>query len=189
MQAEDGALLLFLARAALAGRLETPPLSKALQAPGASFVTLKQGEALRGCMGTLTPFRALYEDVEANAMAAAFRDPRFTPLTQAELPTTRIEVSVLSPSTPLIAQSEALALAQLRPGEDGVILEYGIQRATFLPQVWEDLSAPRAFLAALKRKAGLAENFWSADLRLRRYSVEKWAEAEDGAGLLQERRR
>ena len=119
----------------------------------------------------------LREDLRANAQAAAFDDPRFPPLNAEELDTTRVEVSVLSRPEPLSFADEADCLAQLRPGVDGVILEYGWHRATFLPQVWEQLPEPRQFMAHLKRKAGLAPDFWSGDLRLSRYGVEKFKEA------------
>lgn len=188
MRTEEGAMLLAIARAAISGSLEMPHPTEILLAPGASFVTLTQAGELRGCMGSLQPYRSLRDDVQANAMAAAFRDPRFPPLTHDELPFIHIEVSVLSAAESIVAASETEALAQLRPGRDGVILEYGPQRATFLPQVWDDLKDKQQFIVALKRKAGLAADFWAPDLRLSRYTVEKWAEADDGETLLQSRR-
>ncbi len=180
MHPDEGAVLLAVARGAIASSLDLPKGSSALQNAGASFVTLKQYGALRGCMGTLEPQRSLWEDVHANALAAAFRDPRFPPLTRDELAITQIEVSVLSESRALTAQTEAEALAQLQPNLHGVILEYERQRATFLPQVWQDFPDKRAFLEALKRKAGLAPNFWSPDIKIRVYTVEKWSELEAG---------
>lgn len=182
MHPDDGAVLLAVARGAIAGSLDLPKGSPALQNAGASFVTLSQDGELRGCMGSLEAHRPLLEDVHANALAAAFRDPRFPPLTRDELPNTRIEVSVLSDSRPLTALTEAEVLAQLQPNLHGVILEYEQHRATFLPQVWQDLPDKQAFLAALKRKAGLAPNFWSPDITIRVYTVEKWSEAETDAG-------
>ncbi len=146
--------------------------------PGASFVTLTRHGELRGCIGSLEAWRPLAEDVAANARAAAFRDPRFAPLTAGELAGIRVEVSLLTPAQPLPWRDEAEALAQLRPGIDGVILIAGRHRATFLPQVWEQLPDPANFLAHLKRKAGLAADYWGSDLRLERYTVEKWREGE-----------
>ncbi len=170
-----------LARASIARALgepvDSPPRPGWLAAPGAVFVTLTRGGALRGCIGSLQARRSLAEDVEENARLAAFADPRFPPLTRAELADTHIEVSVLSPAEPLAFNDEADALKQLRPGVDGVILEYGRHRATFLPQVWRQLSDPRDFLAQLKRKAGLPADFWHPDIRLYRYTVEKYEEA------------
>ncbi|HUO45039.1 MAG TPA: AmmeMemoRadiSam system protein A [Burkholderiales bacterium] len=175
-----GSILLPLARAAIARQLN---LSAAvddsapwLRAIGASFVTLKKDVELRGCIGTLEAQRPLGLDVAANAIAAAFRDPRFAPLRHDEFDAVRIEVSVLSPSAPLAFRDEADALAQLRSGRDGVIFESDGRRSTFLPQVWEQLPEPRLFLAQLKIKAGLPHDFWSPRVRLARYTVSKWHE-------------
>ncbi len=133
---------------------------------------------MRGCIGSLQAHRDLAGDVRANAVAAALRDPRFEPLSAAELGRTRVEVSVLTPAQPLTFRSEAEALAQLRPGVDGVIFTCGRHRSTFLPQVWEQLPDATQFMAQLKRKAGLAADFWSEDVQLSRYQVRKWKEAE-----------
>jgi AmmeMemoRadiSam system protein A len=179
---EQGRLLIALARNAIGGDFGEPaadlPHPDWLDEPGAVFVTLTQQGELRGCIGSLEAHRRLIDDVQSNARAAAFKDPRFAPLSQDELPTTRIEVSILSPAEPMRFSSEADALAQLRPGIDGVILEHGWHRATFLPQVWEQLPEPHQFMANLKRKAGLAANFWAEDLSLSRYQVEKFKEKE-----------
>lgn len=130
-----------------------------LQAPGASFVTLQRDGALRGCMGSLAPHRPLVVDVAHNAFAAAFRDPRFPPLAAAELPGLALHVSVLGPPQPLEVASESELLACLRPGVDGLVLDEGALRATFLPAVWSQLSSPRDFVAHLKRKAGLPADY------------------------------
>ena len=179
---ELGDVLLTLARAAIGDRLgvvaRAAPSHVALAADGATFVTLRMGGELRGCIGTLEAHRALGADVRANAVAAAFRDPRFTPLTFGEFTATAIEVSVLGRSEPLPAVDERDALARLRPGVDGVILACGHRRATFLPQVWEQLPDPREFLAALKRKAGMPASFWSPEMRVSRYTVASWQQAE-----------
>jgi hypothetical protein len=100
------------------------------------------------------------------------------PLAEGELERTRVEVSLLTPATPMNFSSEEDAIAQMRPGIDGMILEYGMHRGTFLPQVWESLPAPRLFMAHLKQKAGLPADFWSPDLKLSRYEVQKWKEPE-----------
>lgn len=185
---EKGLLLTTLARAAIARELDgsppAPPIAEALAAadldwlaqPGAVFVTLTRRGELRGCIGSLEARRPLREDVEANARAAAFADPRFPPLTREELDQVRVEVSLLTPAEPLSFTSEADALGRLRPGRDGVILEYGPRQATFLPQVWAQLPEPSAFLAHLKRKAGLDPTFWDDGIRLFRYRVEKYQE-------------
>ncbi len=177
-----GRLLTALARAVIARRFGLTaaalPHPGWLDAPGAAFVTLTLNGALRGCIGSLEAHRGLAADIEANAQAAAFADPRFPPLGRDELDKVRVEVSILSPPEPFRVRDEADALARLRPGIDGVILSQGIHRATFLPQVWEVLPEPRDFLAQLKRKAGLPADFWAPDLRLMRYRVEKHAEGE-----------
>ncbi len=147
-----------------------------LAAPAATFVTLTRDGRLRGCIGTLEARRALRDDVVGNACAAAFEDPRFTPLTVEELDGLRVEVSLLSPATPIDCHSEAELLGAVRPGVDGLVLECGKQRATFLPQVWGELPEPSEFLAALRRKARLESDFWSDEMRFWRYTVEKFEE-------------
>ena len=180
--APPGHLLPPIARAAIAGALGQPSHADEsepwLQQPGASFVTLQLAGKLRGCIGSLEAHRPLLQDVKANATAAALRDPRFAPLTLAELAQTHIEVSVLTPPEPLTFRSEAQALAQLRPGIDGVVLEYGDYRSTFLPQVWEQLPTAAEFMRHLKQKAGLPPDFWDERLKLCRYHVRKWAEPQ-----------
>ncbi len=154
-----------------------PPLSE----PGAAFVTLHHGGRLRGCIGSLEARRPLVTDVAENAWAAAFRDPRFPPLTPAELAGLAVHVSVLGPPEPLPpAASEAEAAALLRPGIDGVILEADGRRGTFLPAVWEQLPDPARFLRHLKLKAGLPQEGWSPSYRLWRYTTESFGEDEDG---------
>lgn len=146
--------------------------SPALRAPRASFVTLERGGALRGCMGTLEAVRSAVEDVARNAFAAAFRDPRFPPLTGEELAVLDLHVSLLSAPEPLMFVSQDDLIAQLRPGMDGLILEDSGQRGTFLPAVWEKLPDPREFLRQLKLKAGLAPDHESPLLRAWRYTAE-----------------
>ncbi|MBL0730087.1 AmmeMemoRadiSam system protein B [Piscinibacter sp. HJYY11] len=176
-----GPALVTIARRAIAEALglEAPasplPDLPALAQPGATFVTLhdREGE-LRGCVGRLEAARPLLDDVRANAVAAAFHDHRFPPLLASEWPGLRVEVSLLDAPQPMPVHGEAEALAALRPGEDGVILEWQGRRATFLPQVWEQLPDARSFLSSLKRKAGLAADFWSDDVTLSRYRVRKF---------------
>ena len=176
-----GPALLLCARNAIAAELgqavQPEPSHPALNSPGATFVTLTQGGDLRGCIGSLEAHRPLERDVRANAVAAAFRDPRFPPLTLAELPRTRVEVSLLTAPQPIQFKDEADALRQLRPNVDGVILVAGHRRSTFLPQVWEQLPEPRVFMAHLKQKAGLPADWWSSEVQLQRYEVRKWKEA------------
>ena len=143
---------------------------------GSAFVTLRQDGALRGCIGSLEAWRPLAEDIAQNAVAAALHDRRFPPVNATELDRLEVEVSLLTPSIPLPCIDEADARRQLRPGIDGVVLEYGQHRATFLPQVWDSLPEAADFLSELKQKAGLPADFWHPDLQLRRYGVEKFCE-------------
>lgn len=182
MSTERGLVLTRMARASIARTLgetvDEPPHPDWLKSPGAVFVTLTRNGELRGCIGSLKARRSLEQDVVENARMAAFGDPRFPPLTRAELDDTRVEVSVLSEAQPIVFTDEADALGKLRPGIDGVILEWGRHRATFLPQVWQQLPEPRDFMAHLKRKAGLPADFWDDGVRLYRYTVEKYEEDE-----------
>ena len=176
-----GRTLLTLARSAIAEELGLPsravPSDAQLLQPAATFVTLHEAGELRGCIGSIAPARPLGVDVRHNAIAAAFRDPRFPPLSVAEFDAIEIEVSLLSAAEPMDVVDEADLRARLRPGLDGLILECGRHRATFLPQVWETLPKARDFLSALKRKAGLPRDFWSPEMRVSRYGVTKWAES------------
>ncbi|MEK7835367.1 MAG: AmmeMemoRadiSam system protein A [Pseudomonadota bacterium] len=181
---DAGGVLLPLARAAIAAQLGTPLTAREdadwLHTTAASFVTLVQQDQLRGCIGTLEAHRALVADVRANAVAAAFRDPRFKPLAKHEFDAISVQISVLSAVARVSFRDEDDALAQIRPGIDGVIFEYGYHRSTFLPQVWEDFSDPRLFFGHLKRKAGLPPDFWDPAVRLSRYTVNKWRETATG---------
>ena len=177
-----GAALIERARNAIASELGLPVAAEtvhdALAAPGATFVTLRRRGELRGCVGTLVAERPLADDVRHHAVAAAFGDTRFEPLSASEFADLEVEVSLLEPMQPLPAANEADARQALRPGIDGLLLEWRERRATFLPQVWEQLPSPREFLAALKAKAGLPRDFWAADLKLSRYGVRKFVEAD-----------
>ena len=141
-------------------------------------MTLKHAHELRGCIGSIKPARLLGVDVRENALAAAFGDPRFPPLTVAEFEAVAVEVSLLTADERIDVVDEDDLVARLRPGLDGLILECGRQRATFLPQVWDALPDPHEFLTALKRKAGLPKDFWSSHVNVSRYGVTKWAESE-----------
>jgi len=181
MSTELGSTLLKLSRAAIGSRFgggdgAVAPALPELAQPGATFVTLTMRGELRGCIGSLEARRLLRDDVQHNALAAAFRDPRFPPLERRDFDLVRIEVSLLAPPERMEAQNEDDALGQLRPGTDGLIFMRGANRATFLPQVWESLPDPRHFMMQLKRKAGLPADFWSGDVELARYTVTKWKE-------------
>ena len=194
--AEHGRTLLRLARGSIGAALACNPEPAIpddlwLRIARATFVTLKKGGDLRGCIGSLEARRPLGEDVVANARAAALRDPRFAPLARPEFEargseSMDIEVSLLSTPTRILFEDHDDLIRQLRPGEDGIILEHGEgnarRRATFLPQVWEGLPDPEQFLAQLKQKAELPANVRTTRCKVLRYSALKWTEAEFGGG-------
>lgn len=179
---EQGALLPIIARAMITKQLgSAATIPKTAEHPwlndhAATFVTLKKDGDLRGCIGSLKTYRPLINDLQDNAIAAAFRDPRFPPLVEAELPEIHIEVSLLTEPESITFSDELDALAQLNPGVDGIIFKCGKYKSTFLPQVWEQLQTPELFMAHLKQKAGLTADFWSDDVLLYRYRVEKFSE-------------
>ncbi len=177
--------LLGLARAALAATAAhrpAPPvdvsqLSPALIRPGACFVTLMLGGELRGCIGALRADRPLYADVQYHAAQAATTDPRFLPVTPAEVPAIALEISVLTAPQPLNYTDAADLVRQLRPQVDGVVLSQGQRRATFLPQVWEKAPEPERFLSLLCDKLGLRPQAWQrTHLRVETYQAHSFAE-------------
>jgi AmmeMemoRadiSam system protein B/AmmeMemoRadiSam system protein A len=178
--AEAGRTLLALARDAIDSGISNKNVVARndgwLAQAGATFVTLKRAGALRGCVGSLEAARPLGVDVAENAFGAAFRDPRFPALTSDEWPQCTVEVSLLSAPKPLRFADEADLLAQLVPGEDGVILESGGRRGTFLPQVWEGLPEKAAFMQELIAKAGLPKDTRLARCKVMRYRVAKFHE-------------
>ena len=173
---DDRRALLDLAVTAVRARLEGQRLhidharlSPALAAPGASFVTLREGERLLGCIGTIQPTDPLADDVAHNAEQAAFADPRLPSLTPAEFAVMEVKVSVLSPLERLAVRSPAELAAVVVPGLDGLLLDSRRARGTFLPSVWEQLPAVDDFLDHLWRKAGLRPYAWPDDLQVLRY--------------------
>lgn len=142
-----------------------------LQQLKATFVTLTIDGRLRGCIGTLEAHRPLLEDIVHNAYAAAFSDPRFPPLTEQELAQLEIHISILNPAQAMQFSCEADLVSQLRPGIDGLILEDGLKRGTFLPSVWKSLPKAGDFIRQLKLKAGLPADHWSDSLRVYRYTT------------------
>ena len=175
-------LLKSIARQAIVQGLETDriedidlqALPKELTALGASFVTLHKEGLLRGCIGSLEAFRPLAIDVAHNAYAAAFNDPRFSPLLPNELDKIDLEISVLSEPTPITCSTEQELLEQLRPNIDGLIIEDNFHRATFLPTVWESLPDTADFVHHLKLKAGLPAQYWSDEMACFRYTTESF---------------
>ena len=147
-----------------------------LAEPGAVFVSLEHAGELRGCVGTVRPYRALYDDVRGNTRAAALNDYRFERLGADEARAATLEVAWLSELEQLGCESEPELLAALRPGLDGLVLECGRQGATFLPKVWESLARPVRFVQELKRKAGLPLDFWPDEMVAYRYTTRSWRE-------------
>lgn len=144
-----------------------------LRSPGATFVTVEKEGRLRGCIGSLQAHRPLVTDLVENAYRAGFKDPRFPPLSQEELEEVTFSISILSAPEPMAIKDEQDLLSQLVPNVDGLIIADQGRRATFLPQVWEQLPTPEVFLAHLKKKAGMAPNHWSDTFQALRYRVVK----------------
>ena len=140
----------------------------------ASFVTLKIRGELRGCIGTLEARQALINDVAYNAHAAAFSDSRFSPLTQQEFDRLDFHISVLTPAELISFHSQEDLINKIRPGIDGLVLEEGYNKGTFLPAVWESLPTTKEFLHHLKLKAGLPGNYWSDSIKVSRYTTESF---------------
>lgn len=181
---KDKALLLGLARSAIRAKLaagarveRAQELSPGLLEKRGCFVTLQKAGQLRGCIGTIEPVQPLWEAVEANALNAAFRDPRFPPLSTTELAAVVIEVSVLTVPRPLPFTSPEDLKRQLRPGVHGVILSRGRHRSTFLPQVWDQLPDKETFLTHLCQKGGMGSLCWKdPETEVQVYEAEHFSE-------------
>jgi AmmeMemoRadiSam system protein A len=146
-----------------------------LRSPAATFVTLSLDGVLRGCIGTTQPQLPMVQDVLERARSAASRDPRFPPIKPDEVAQLEIEISVLTPPQPLQFSSAKQLLESLQPGIDGVIIQKGVHRATFLPQVWERIDDPRTFLELLCQKASLHRDAWhSEEIQVATYQVESF---------------
>lgn len=184
---EEGLFLVNLARKAIEYYLKTrkipyiPPENipyENLKKLGASFVTLETKQRkLRGCIGSIIPHRPLYEDVIHNAISAAVSDPRFVPLSPAELNDIKVKVSVLTYPQPLEYTDWVDLLGKIQPYKDGLIIKYGNHSATFLPDVWEDLPDKHQFMAHLCLKAGLEPDCYkSLKLQVFKYHTISFSE-------------
>ncbi len=185
---KQGKALLWLARETIARQLGLEArepgvdiavrlLDQELQHKRGTFVTLQEHGELRGCIGSLAAIDTIVEGVKRNALHAAFDDSRFRPVEKNELAAIEVEISILTEPTPLAYASAEELLRILQVGIDGVILRKGVQGATFLPQVWEQLPDPKDFLSHLCRKAGLSAEAWqSGNLEVSTYRVQYFAE-------------
>lgn len=185
---KQGQLLVRLARETIAAKLghsgiDSKKISTAdladtvFQEKRGTFVTLKINKQLRGCMGCLTPSETILEGIQRNAINSAFNDPRFSQLSEPELEQAEIEISILTSPRKLEYIDGADLLQKLRPDIDGVIISKGMYRATFLPQVWEQLPKTEDFLAHLCRKACLASDEWQrGELEVSIYQVQYFHE-------------
>ncbi|MDH5767059.1 MAG: AmmeMemoRadiSam system protein A [Gammaproteobacteria bacterium] len=177
LKADDKLILLDIAKQSIANGLKHDSPLKInpgdypdhLQINRATFVTLFLNQQLRGCIGTLTAYQSLVMDVANHAFAAAFNDPRFPPVTPDEARQLDIHISILTPAETIDFHSEKELINMLQPGVDGLILESGTHKGTFLPSVWETLPDPEDFLTHLKLKAGLSKNFWDKNIKISRY--------------------
>jgi AmmeMemoRadiSam system protein A len=188
LSADQGRVLLALARATIGAQLglngdeerkvpDSNLADPAFREKRGTFVTLKIGSQLRGCMGCLTPTETILEGIRRNALNGAFHDPRFPPLSGEELARTTIEISILTSPQKLAYGAGNELPDLLRPGIDGVIISKGLARATFLPQVWEQLPAGAEFLSHLCQKAGLPPDEWKrGELDVSIYQVQHFHE-------------
>lgn len=185
LQDEEKVILLKLARRtveAAARRNALPEVklaeySASLQEPGASFVTLTINNNLRGCIGALEAYQPLVKDVITHAAAAATEDYRFSPVSLEEVYLLKIEISVLTKPEVLTYSTAVDLMNALIPGKMGVILKDGHRRATFLPQVWEQLPDKQEFLSHLCQKMGAPGHLWKTkNLEVFTYQVEEFHE-------------
>ncbi len=186
---KEGAALLKLARKCIAGNFKGKDIEDQKISNGISkgflekkrgvFVTLHKKGRLRGCIGNIEPVKTLLQGVRENAVFAAFNDSRFSPLTLDELNLIDIEISILTKPERLVYKGTKELLSSLVPGIDGVILEKDHHRATFLPQVWDQLPEPEKFLTQLCMKAGLSASEWEKNgLAFHTYQVQSFGELD-----------
>ncbi len=182
---EEGRYLLSVARKTIEQKISNPEAqvefdsfdSNKFSEKRGTFVTLTIDDGLRGCIGNIIPQESLLDGVKANAINAAFRDPRFRPLSGKEWEKVKIEISILTDAKPLDYSNRKDLLEKMRQGTDGVILKKGYNQSTFLPQVWEQLPDKEEFLTHLCLKAGLDGNEWEKEkLEVLTYQVQAFKE-------------
>ncbi|QYK13837.1 AmmeMemoRadiSam system protein A [Shewanella rhizosphaerae] len=152
--------------------LPEAPESEALLTPAACFVTLHQGGELRGCIGRVDACEPLWLCACENAYGAAFKDRRFARLRSEERESLTLDISILSPLTPMENQGEAALCSSLRPNIDGLLMDDGHRRALFLPSVWQSLPDPKDFVSALKQKGGWPQDYWRDTITLQRFTTQ-----------------
>lgn len=166
--------LLKLAREAIKAEISGDKLiideniKKKYREKGACFVTFTIDGELRGCIGSLESHQELWKDVIANAVNAGFNDPRFNPISADELKNIKIEISVLTSPEKLGIGKDVYDMID---NKMGIVLRKGFYSATFLPQVWEQITSKERFLQQLSLKAGLPKDAWK-DAEISYYRVE-----------------
>ncbi len=148
----------------------------ALQEKRGSFVSLFINQRMRGCIGSLKASQPLAANVAENAYNAAFRDPRYAPLSPLEAQRVDIHVAVLGDLHPIEFEDEESLLNQMESGT-GIVFNAGPRRSTFLPSVWKQFASPTEFLRQLKQAAGLPRNYWGDDVSVQYYRIEEFNEA------------
>ena len=150
---------------------EVAELHPAIRPHRGVFVTLTVDDRLNGCIGTIEATEPLGRGVPRNAWSAAFADPRLPALRPADVELLTVSISVLSPLSPIAADSREELLGELRPGTDGLVIEAGSRRGVFLPSVWDQLPDRDEFLDHLLAKAGLRVGSWPRGLRAERFTT------------------
>ena len=177
--AAERRLLLDVARAAIAAavdgrRYQAPEVPPHLREPRGAFTTLHREGGLRGCIGYVIAQHPLVETVAQTAAAAALEDPRFEPVSADEVPRLEIEISVMSPITPIRPE-------EIVPGRHGLIVSYGPRRGLLLPQVATEYGwDAETFLAQTCFKAGLPPDAWQRGAKLEAFTAEVFGEQEKG---------
>lgn len=172
---EERRVLLTLAHRAIGAelrdeKLNLAPPSEHLAEHRGAFTTLHLENQLRGCIGYVQAVQSVYATVAETAQAAAFEDPRFMPVTLAEAPHLKIEISVLSPLRPVRPEDVVV-------GKHGLVVTYGSRRGLLLPQVPVEWEWDReTFLAQTCLKAGLAPDAWKHGAELQVFTAEVFGE-------------
>ncbi len=138
---------------------------------GNSFVTLYKGNELRGCIGSLSAYRGIAEDIAANTYSAAIHDSRFTPIAIDELNDIKFTISLLTNFEPITFTSYDNLLSLIEAGKDGLLIKDGQREGLFLPSVWEKFSSKDEFMNELKIKAGLSPSYWSDTIKVFRFKT------------------